>query len=413
MGLFSIFKKTAPKDSLSTTKSFFWGNSTSGTYVNETTAMQTSAVYACVRVLSEAVASLPLNIYKYNEKHREVDRSHYLYNILHNEPNPDMTSFTFRETLMSHLLIYGNAYAQIIHENSGKVKYLYPLLPDKIDINRADNGELFYTYWRDSDEKVRNEKTGFVVLPKEQVLHIRGLGFDGIVGYSPIALAKNAIGLSLATERYGASFFQNGANPGGVLEHPQSVKNPEQIRIAWEAIHKGAMNSNKVAVLEDGLTYHPISVPPEQAQFLETRKFQLNEIARIFRIPPHLIGDLEKATFSNIEEQSLEFVKYSLDPWFIRFEQAMQKSLLLPSEKSKYSIKFNVDGLLRGDYETRMKGYAVGIQNGFLCPNDIRSLENLNPIPENEGGNNFVLNGNMVKLKDVGLVYQKDGGADE
>lgn len=228
-----------------------------------------------------------------------------------------------------------------------------------------------------------------------------GLGFDGLVGYSPIAMAKNAIGLSLATEECGATFFANGANPGGVLEHPIVVKDPDRLRESWHAQFSGA-NSHKVAVLEEGLKFHQMSIPPEDAQFLETRKFQIDEIARIFRVPPHMVGDLEKSSFSNIEQQSLEFVKYTLDPWVARWEQSLQQSLILPSEKSTIFIRFNLDGLLRGDYQSRMNGYAVGRQNGWMSANDIRELEDMNRIPPEEGGDLYLVNGNMTKLADAG-----------
>lgn len=397
------------ENSLSTSKSFFWGGSTSGAYVSENSALQTTAVYACVRVIAETVAALPLNVYQYAGDGRKLATEHYLYNILHNEPNPEMTSFVFRETLMSHLLLWGNAYAQIIRDGGGRVVALYPLLPSKMDVSRNTSGEIYYTYWKDKDETRPHEKSGGIVLSVDEVLHIPGLSYDGLVGYSPIALAKNAVGMAIATENYGASFFSNNANPGGILEHPGTLKNTDSIRSAWESLYKGNGKSHRIAVLEEGLKFHQVSIPPEQAQFLETRRFQLNEIARIFRIPPHMIGDLEKSSFSNIEQQSLEFVKYTIDPWVSRIEQSMHQSLILPSEKSRYFIKFNVDGLLRGDYETRMKGYAIGIQNGFLCPNDVRRLEDLNEISDEEGGNNYVLNGNMVKLRDVGAAYGKDG----
>ena len=247
------------------------------------------------------------------------------------------------------------------------------------------------------------------------MLHIPGLGFDGLVGYSPIAMAKNAIGMSMAAEEFGSTFFANGAMPSGLLEHPGVVKNPEKLRESWHAQFSGK-NSHNVAVLEEGMTYKPMSVPPNEAQFLETRKFQIDEIARIFRVPPHMIGDLDKSSFSNIEQQSLEFVKYTLNPWVVRWEQAMHKALLLPAEKQQYFIKFNVDGLLRGDYQSRMNGYAVGRQNGWLSANDIREMENLNPISEEEGGNLYLINGNMTKLKDAGLfanrqqVKENNGG---
>lgn len=197
-------------------------------------------------------------------------------------------------------------------------------------------------------------------------MHIPGLGFDGLIGYSPIAMAKNAIGMAIATEEYGAKFFANGANPGGVLEHPGIVKDPARVRESWNSVYQGTKNAHRVAVLEEGMKFQSIGIPPEQAQLLQTRKFQLNEIARIFRIPPHMIGDLDKSSFSNIEQQSLEFVMYTLDPWVVRWEQAIKRALFTESEKKQYFVKFNVDGLLRGDYQSRMNGYAVGRQNGWL-----------------------------------------------
>ena len=215
-------------------------------------------------------------------------------------------------------------------------------------------------------------------------------------------MAKNAVGMTLATEEYGASFFANGANPGGVLEHPGILKDPSKVRESWNQVYQGTNNSHKVAVLEEGMSYKTIGIPPNEAQFLETRKFQINEIARLYRIPPHMVGDLEKSSFSNIEQQSLEFVKYTLDPWVVRFEQAFQKALLLPDEKKNYFIKFNVDGLLRGDYQSRMNGYAIGRQNGWLSTNDIRRLEDMNPLSKEEGGDLYLVNGNMTKLEDAG-----------
>lgn len=382
--------------------SLLFGRSTSGKTVNERTALQTTAVYACVRILSETIASLPLHVYRYTEGGKAKDTEHVLYMLLHDEPNPDMTSFVFRETLMSHLLIWGNAYSQILRDRSGQVIGLYPLLPDQMSVHRSEKGKLYYVYNRYEEDNPNFQEKGSIVLSQEEVLHIPGLGFDGLIGYSPIALAKNAVGMTLACEEYGASFFGNGANPGGVLEHPGILKDPGKVRDSWNAVYQGTRNAHKVAVLEEGMSYKQIGIPPEEAQFLETRKFQINEIARLFRIPPHMVGDLEKSSFSNIEQQSLEFVKYTLDPWVVRFEQALKKSLLLPEEKKTHFIKFNVDGLLRGDYQSRMNGYAIGRQNGWLSTNDIRELEELNPISPEEGGDLYLINGNMTKLKDAG-----------
>lgn len=366
--------------------------------------MQMTAVYSCVRVLSETLAGLPLHLYKRGSSNsKEKAKGHSLYSILHDEPNEEMTSFVFRETLMTHLLLWGNAYAQIIRNGKGEVVNLYPLMPNKMTVMRSEDGEIFYKYRHKSED---------AYLLKEDVLHIPGLGFDGLIGYSPIAMAKNAIGMAMACEEYGASFFQNGAQPGGVLEHPGIIKDPERVRDSWNRAFQGPKNANKVAVLEEGMKYQPISIAPSEAQFLETRKFQLNEIARIFRIPPHMIGDLEKSSFSNIEQQSLEFVKYTLDPWIVRWEQSLERALLSKKEKESYFIKFNLDGLLRGDYESRMNGYAVGRQNGWMSANDIRELENLDRISAEEGGDLYLVNGNMLPLDKAGSFYEskRNGG---
>ena len=235
-----------------------------------------------------------------------------------------------------------------------------------------------------------------------------------LVGYSPIALAKNAIGISIACEEYGASFFGNGASPSGVLEHPGVIKNPERVRDAWQRAY-GGRNAHKVAVLEEGMKFTPIAIPNNEAQFLETRKFQIEEIARMYRVPLHMIGDLDHATFSNVEHLSLDFVKYSLDPWIVRWEQSLQKALLSDSEKGQYFIKFNVDGLLRGDYASRMQGYATARQNGWMSANDIRELENLDRIPAEDGGDLYLINGNMLPLKNAGAFANTptDDGKEE
>lgn len=402
MGFFSRMFRTKMNDSLPGSSYMFrLGSSTSGAMVNQRSAMQISAVYACVRVLAESIAGLPLHLYKCGKNgSREKAIEHPLYFLLHDEPNPEMTSFVFRETLMTHLLLWGNAYAQIIRDGRGVVIALYPLMPDRMRVDRDENGQLYYQYQLGTDES-HLEKAGTVALSPNDVLHIPALGFDGLVGYSPIAMARNSIGMAIACEEFGASFFKNGAAPSGVLEHPGVLKNPEKLRAAWETQYGGSRNSGRVAVLEEGMKFNPIAIPPEQAQFLETRKFQVDEIARIFHVPPHMIGDLERSTFSNIEQQSLEFVKYTLNPWVCRWEQALTRSLLSPKEKREYSIKFNVDGLLRGDYKSRMNGYAVGMQHGFLSANDVRELEHMEKIPSEEGGDLYLVNGNMIKMTDA------------
>lgn len=363
--------------------------------------MQLTAVYACVRILAEAIAGLPLHLYrrgKNGSKDKAAD--HPLYSLLHDEPNPEMTSFVFRETMMTHLLLYGNCYSQIIRDGRGQVTALYPLMPNQMSVDRDERGQLYYTYLRSNEEAATMSGSTVYLMP-EDVLHVPGLGFDGLVGYSPIAMARNSIGMALACEEYGAKFFANGASPSGVLEHPGTIKDISRLRESWNSVYGGSKNAGKLAILEEGMHYAPISISPNEAQFLETRKFQVDEIARIFHVPPHMIGDLERSTFSNIEQQSLEFVKYTLNPWVCRWEQALTRALLSPREKREYFIKFNVDGLLRGDYQSRMNGYAVGRQNGWMSANDIRELENLDRIPAEQGGDLYLVNGNMIRMTDA------------
>ena len=389
------------------------GGSTSGKAVTERSAMQMTAVYSCVRILAEAIAGLPLHLYTYKDDGgKEKAIGHPLYLLLHDEPNPEMSSFVFRETLMTHLLLWGNAYAQIIRNGKGEVVALYPLMPNRMTVDRDSSGQLFYSYQMNNTD-APTMKTGTVILKPSDVLHIPGLGFDGLVGYSPIAMAKNAIGLAIATEEYGAKFFANGATPGGLLEYPGTVKDPDRVRESWNKGFSGSQNAGKVAILEEGMKYTPISIAPEQVQFLETRTFQITEIARIFRVPPHMVGDLEKSSFSNIEQQSLEFVKYTLDPWVVRWEQSLSRALFTPEEKKRYFFKFNVEGLLRGDYQSRMNGYATARQNGWMSANDIRELENLDRIPAEEGGDLYLINGNMLPLVHAGAFADIDSGKEE
>lgn len=379
-----------PQDSVSAAPMFYFGTSGSGKSVTVQTAIQLSTVYACVRVISETVASLPLGVYEATDDGNQKATDHPLYRLLHDEPNTEMTSFVFREVMLAHLLLHGNSYSQIIRSGKNSIVGLYPLLPDHMDVDRDSKGNLTYTYTT-SDGKT-------VVIKPTDVLHIPGLGFDGVMGYSPIALEKSAIGLGLASEEYGSKFFSNGARPSGILTHPNTVKNPRAIRDSWNSAYGGSTNANRVAILEEGMTFTPLSIPSNEAQFLETRKFQVEEICRIFRVPPHLVGDLEHATFSNIEHMSIDFAVHTIRPWLVRIEQAMNRALFSDQEKGKFYVQFNIDGLMRGDYKSRMEGYAIARQNGWMSANDIRQLENQNPIPAEEGGDAYLVNGNMISI---------------
>ena len=385
-----------PADAVSSAPTFYFGTSASGKAVNPSSAIQVSAVYACVRVIAETIASLPFHVYESTEDGSRKATEHPLYRLIHDEPNKEMTSFILRETLMSHLLLYGNAYCQIVRTGRDKIDSLYPLIPDKMEVDRDAGGLLMYTYTTSDGKRWR--------LDPRDVLHIPGLGFDGIMGYSPIALEKSAIGLGIAAEEYGSKFFSNGARPSGILTHPNNVKDPAALRASWNAAYGSSSNASRVAVLEEGMTFVPLSLPNNEAQFLETRKFQVSEICRIFRVPPHMIGDLDRATFSNIEHQSIDFAVHTIRPWLVRIEQAINRALFSDKEKGRFYVQFNLDGLMRGDYKSRMEGYAIARQNGWMSANDIRELENMNPMTDDEGGNAYLVNGNMIPVNLAGIT---------
>lgn len=353
--------------------------SASGRSVTPTTAMQSTAVFACVRVLAETVASLPLHVYRrLPQGGKEKATEHYLYPILHDQPNPEMTSLELRETLMGHLCLWGNAYCEIARDAGGRVRELWPLRPDKMTVKREE-GELRYYY------QLPDGTTA--ALRQQQVLHIRGLGGDGVVGYSPIRLAREAIGLALATEEFGARFFGDGAHPGGIVEYPGKLSDQayQRYKESVQEAYGGLGKAHRLMVLEEGLKYTQVGIPPEDAQFLQTRRYQLEEIARIYRVPPHMVGDLERSTYSNIEHQSIEFVVHTIRPYLVRWEQAIKRDLIPPAERQEHFAEFLVDGLLRGDIKSRYEAYAVGRQNGWLSADDIRELENMNPLPDGQG----------------------------
>jgi HK97 family phage portal protein len=373
-----------------------WDTAT-GVDVTPDKALQVAAVFACVRILAETVASLPLPIYRRlgnGGKARAPD--HYLYPILHDQPNPEMTSFSFRETMMGHVATWGNAYAEIEFNQGGGINALWPLRPDRMRVKR-EGGRLQYLYR--VPDKVGGQE---ITLEMERIFHVRGLSNNGIVGYSPIQLARQSVGLALAAEEFGGRFFGNDARPGVILEHPGKLSEEahKRLRESWESRHGGLDKSHRVAILEEGLQVHEIGLPPGDAQFLETRKYQRSEIASIFRMPPHMIGDLERATFSNIEQQSLEFVIYTLWPWLVRWEQEIKRCLFTPIEARMYFAEFLVEGLLRGDIQSRYQAYATGRQWGWMSANDVRRLENMNPI---EGGDAYLVPLNMIPAGQAGL----------
>ncbi|GCD83677.1 portal protein [Parageobacillus thermoglucosidasius] len=376
-------------------------NTKSGKIVNELTAMQATAVYACVRVLSETVASLPLHLYRrMNPRGKEKAVQHQLYALLHDQPNPEMTSFTWREAAMAHLLLWGNHYSYIEWGADGYPKALWPIRPDRCNPERDPKTKQI-VYRATTEDGIQ------VIFQASEIFHIPGLGFDGLKGLSPIGMMKEAIGLALATEDFGAGFFGNGTHVGGVLETDNALSDKAYERLKKDIeSDRGLPFAHKMRILEEGLKYKQTAIPPEHAQFLETRKYQTEEIARIFRVPPHLIGSLDRATFNNIEHQSLEFVVHTVRPWLVRWEQSIKWKLLTPNERKKYFAEFLVDGLLRGDTESRYKAYAIGRQWGWLSADDVRELENMNPLPDGQG-QTYLVPLNMIPAEMAGELMKQ------
>lgn len=371
--------------------------SKSGVVVNQDSAMRLSAVYACVRILSESIAALPLKVYKRGpDGSKAVAYDHPLYYVLHDIASSEQSAFEFRETIVAQLNLWGNAYALKIFDNKGNVVGLKPFDPSQVqlreDKTRPEEYQKYYVINTDEGQKI--------YFPYE-IFHIKGLSFNRKEGLSPIAYAREAIGLGLASEAFGNLYFSNGTNIGGTFETPNALSDDAYNRLKKDLAEKrqGLDNSHGIMILEEGLKYNKTTIPLEDSQFIETRKFQINEICRIFRVPPHLVADLDKATFSNIEHQSIEFVVHTLTPWLVRIEQAIFMQLFTEEErKAGYFVKFNVDGLLRGDVKSRYEAYAVARQNGWMSANDIRSLENLDPLPDEEEGNAYLINGNMITI---------------
>jgi HK97 family phage portal protein len=342
--------------------------------VSPDSALRLAAVYACVRVLSESLASLPLVIYQRRaDGGKDKVTDHWLYRLLAKRPNRFQNPFEWREMLQGHLALRGNAYNQIITNAKGEVVELMPLHPDRIRLELLPSGEYRYRF----TDRFGSES----ILPRGEVWHLRGLSSDGLMGMSPIELARENLGMALAAQDYGARFFANDAKPtGGWIEFPGSFKDSEAKKVFRESYQQAQSGANrgKVLVLENGMKFHEVGVTNKDAQFLELRKFQITDVARLFRVPPHMIGDLDRATFSNIEQQSLEFVMHTMTPWAERWEASIESELLL--EGDDIEVEFDFANLMRGDAASRASYYQSGIQNGWLTRNEARIAENLNPL---------------------------------
>jgi len=379
----------------------------SGVSLSNQSALQVSAYFAAVSLLAQTVGQLPLILYeRLDPRGKQRAQNHQLYHILHSEPNPYMSAYTFKETLEGHLASWGNAYAEIEWDLSSgwdnrTVESLWPLRPDRMEV-MWDKGAIVYQYTMLSGEQFK--------LKPEQVLHIPGFGFDGLVGYDPLTIAREPLGLAKGMEEFGARFFANGSALNGVLQHPGpqrlSKEATELMRTSWEGMHKGLTNSHRIAILQEGVTYKEVGIAPENAQFLESRKFQVAEIARIMHVPLHMLGDLERSTNNNIEEQALEFVQYTMMPWLVRWEQEVTRKLLPESQRKVYFAEFLVDGLLRGNSQARGDYYTKLFQIGALSPNDAREKENLNPV---EGGDEYYVPLNMMPVSMAAIEPTEPG----
>ena len=347
-------------------------SSITGQSVSVDTAIQLSAVFACVRVKSEDIASLPLILYRRLERGKERATDHPLYAILHDQANPHMTALQFRETMACHVELRGNAFANIERNPDGSVRWLWPLNPTRMDKPMlAADGRLLYRYWLPNGQPA--------MLTQDEVFHLRGMSHDGIWGMSPIEVQRETFGNALAALEYGSRFFGNNANPSGVLQaknrlSPEAAK---RLSTSWNDAHQGLTNAHRVAVLEEGIEWKQISISPEDAQYLETKKYSRSEIAGVYRVPPHKIGDLERSTFSNIEEQDIDYAKSTIRPMAKRWEAQVYMSLLLPSERPRYLAEHLMDDLLRGKTLERFEAYQKA---WWMTGNEIRERENLNPI---------------------------------
>jgi HK97 family phage portal protein len=362
----------------------------SGVQITKDNAMNISGVYAAVKLLSDSISSLPIHLIKESKDKKEKDYTNPLYKIVAKEPNKLMTSYTWRQIFMPHILLYGNAYAVIDWDKKTmRPKQLMPVHPSKVEIE-IKKGIAYYTI------QLEEKK---ITVDQSNIVHFRGLG-DEIKGKSVIEYAKDNLGLGKAAEDFGSKFFSNGAAIGGVYEHPSQLSDKayNNLQKSLERRAGGLSNSHKILILEEGMKFTTTSIPPNAAQFLETRKFSINDIARWFGVPPHMIADLERATFSNIEQQNLNFSQFSILPYVILIEQELNRKLLREDEKDTMYFKLNMDGLLRGDMESRYTAYQIGIQNGIVNPNEVRRKEDLDAY---EGGNDYFMAANITKIKDL------------
>ena len=370
--------------------------------ITPTSAMKLSAVYACVRILAETMGSLPLIIYEQVGKGKRRAQDHPLYKLLHDRPNEFMTAFEYREVIQGHLALWGNAYTQLEYDARGQVTSLWPLLPNMVHASKFENGQRLYYY------QLPNGQMQWI--SGNVIWHLRGLGGDGLNGYSVVGFARKNFETGLNADTFVNKFYKNDARPGVIIEHPGVLGDEahKNLKKTWKDSYEGVEKSHRVAILEEGMKLHEVGMPPADAQFIETREFQVVDICRWFRMQPHKVGHLANATFSNIEHQSIEHVTDTIAPWASRWEQSIDQNLMTPQDRRRYYSEFLLEALLRGDTATRFAAYAQARQNGWLSANDIRRLENMNPI---DGGDVYLVPLNMVPAPQAGQGASQEGNA--
>ena len=377
----------------------FYGT-TSNQAVSKESSLRLSTVWSCVKVISETIASLPISLYeKDSNNKRYVLFDNPLHTLVGEQPSSLYNSFSFFERALIDLCLDGNFYAYIERNNGGLPTQIIPIQCDDVKVYVSPDGREVY-YNIEQNESIPYPITGKV--GADNMLHIKGLSTDGIMGKSPIQSAAESLGISLAIEQFAGSFFKNGASVGGILKHPGTLK-PEtakRLRASWNQTYSGSINAGKTAILEEGMEFFPRQIPNNQAQFLETREYQISDICRIFRVPNHLVNDLSNATYSNIEAQQIDFVVHTITPWIKRIEIALNHKLIPIRDRGKNYFKFNLTALLRGDSKSRADYYRTLLNIGVLSPDEVRAFEDLNSM----GGpsESVYMQSNMMPLDKLG-----------